>query len=201
MLAVLVACSRAPSTTPGTPEDLAAYLADIKDPQREVASWLLDDASWQRTIVEPFRGLYTDYARGFDAATAPLAAQLAHAGKITARRHYAGDARLTMSQARLRWMLPVMYPSAVAELDGVPIDTVFVFDGTHWRVLAGLDALQLARARAIDPGCGALLAKAGPTGRCTEIGYVVAAAAMKDDRERFAHACAMAATLCGKPSP
>jgi hypothetical protein len=209
VILVLAACGHAATPTPGTPDDLATYLqplAGAEEPLRRhvVSGWILDEASWNTTIVEPYRALYADYARGFDAAAAPLVAELAHAGAITARRHFAGDPRLTRAQARLRWAVPVQYPSVVAELAGEPIDAVFVFDGASWRVLAGLDDLLLARARAIDPACGELLARAGPIGRCTEVGWAIADAALRSDRERFAHACALATSLCTdsiRPAP
>jgi hypothetical protein len=205
-LAVLVACGRAAAPAPGTPDDLAAYLhrvagADEATRRHEIAGWILDEASWRRTVVDPYRDLWPGYARGFDAATAALLVQLASPGDITARRHYAGDPRLTRSQGRLRWTLPVQYPSAVADLAGAPIDTVFVFDGARWRVLAGLDELVLARVRAQDPVCADMLARAGGTGRCSEVGWLVADAGMRGPPARFVHACRLAATLCGNASP
>ena len=205
---LLVACGHAapPAPAPGTPDDLAAYLRGVAGTDEatrthEVAGWILDEATWNRTIVEPWRALWPDYARGFDAASARLVTELVLDGPITARRHYAGDPHLTAAQGRLRWALPVQYPSAVAELAGKPIDTVFVFDGARWRALAGLDELVLARVRSLDPACAALLAKAGPAGHCTEVGWMVADSALEGDSTRFAHACRLAATLCGNASP
>ncbi len=198
----LAACSRPPHPPAGNPDELAAYLrtvagADQATREREVASWQLDEQTWNRTIVEPFRGLYADYARGFDAATAPLVAQLAARREVTARRHFIDAPGLTLAQGRLRWTLPVMYPSAVAALGGAPIDTVFVYDGDRWRALVGLDALVLARARALDARCGELLAHAGRDNSCSQIGWVIADAALRGERSRFDHACALAARLCG----
>jgi hypothetical protein len=207
LVVAAAACRRgAPAPEPGTPEDLAAYLrmvAGADEPARrhEVASWLLDEPTWGRIVVEPFRGLWADYAAGYEVASAPLVERMAATGAITARRHFAGDPALTRSQARLRWTVPVLYPSAVAELAGSPIDTVFVFDGTHWRALAGLDELVLARVRALDPACGARLSRAGPTGHCTEVAWAVVDAAIRAQSDRFGHACALAATLCGNGSP
>ncbi len=203
---VIAACHRAATPSPGTPDDLAAYLATVAggdEPARlaEVRGWILDQPLFGRTVVDPYRALWADYVHAADAAAPTLARQLATAGPITARKHFAGDPRLTLAQARTRWALPVMYPSAVAELAGQPIDCVFVHDGAHWRALFGLDELVLARVRALDPACGALLARAGPTGRCTEVGFAVADAALRDQRDRFAHACGLAAALCGTASP
>src|SRR5207248_214313 len=70
--------------------------------------------------------LYADYTRAFDAAIPALEASLAHGGEVTTRAHYAGDRKLTHVEARLRWPLPIEYPTVVAEVGGVPIDTVFV---------------------------------------------------------------------------
>ena len=112
------------------------------------------------------------------------------------RKHLAGDPALTPSQGRLRWVVPVLYPSMVADLDGKPIDTVFVRDGSHWRALAGLDDEVLARARALDITCGDRLATAGPPTPCTQIAWVVADAAMRGQAERFAHACKLATASC-----
>jgi hypothetical protein len=205
-VAFLVACGHAAGPSPGTPDDLAAYLrgvagADEATRKHEVAGWILDEATWNHTIVEPWRSLWPDYARGFDAASAPLVAQLATTGPVAARRHWAGDPRLTLAQGRLRWTVPVQYPSVVAELAGQPIDTVFVYDGARWRVLAGLDEIMLARVRALDAACAALLARAGPTGHCTEVGWMIADSALRGDADRFAHACRLATQLCGNASP
>lgn len=209
VIVVLAAChdhAPPPAKITGAPEDLVAYLttvagADEVTRRREVATWILDDATWRTTVVPTYAPLYTDYARGYDAAAERLVARLATRGDLTARRHYAGDPKLTRAQGRLRWALPVQYPSMVAELDGAPIDTVFVFDGARWRVLAGLDELVVARVRALDPACADNLLRAGPIGECTAIGWQLADTALRSDLERFAHACALAKTLCANSSP
>jgi hypothetical protein len=203
---VLVACHDVAGPVPGTPEHLAAYVrtvagADVATRQREVASWIVDAATWNKDVVEPYRGLYADYVREFDAQTPTFVARLAPLSAVTARRHFAGDPRLTPAQARMRWAVPVQFPSAVAELGGTPIDTVFLFDGGHWRALIGLDDVMLERVRTLDPQCEAKLERAGPSGRCTEIGWLVADAALRHQQERFAHACQLATTLCGTPTP
>ena len=201
----LVACHHT-APTPGSPEDLAAYLstltgADDATRAHELAGWILDDATWRATVVPTYAPLWGEYSHGFDAALAPLAAQLAHAGPVTARRHYAGDPRLTRSQARLRWAVPVQYPSAVAELAGAPIDTVFVFDGSRWRVLAGTDEIVLAHVRALDPACADLVARAGPANDCTAAAWQVVDSALRADHAGFAHACGLAANLCANSPP
>lgn len=199
---------RKPALTPppGSADALAAYLrplagADEATRQHAVTGWILDEAAWNRTVVPPYRALWKDYAAGFDAHMPALVARLAQPGAITARRHYAGDPRLTNAQVRVRWALPVQYPSMVAELAGAPVDTVFIWDGSGWRVLAGLDDLLLARVRALDPACADLVTRAGPKNPCTEVGWFVADTALKDDRAGFAHACQLAANACGNDKP
>jgi hypothetical protein len=207
LLIVLVACHDAPQgVKPGTPDELAAYLktvagADEQTRKREVSTWIVDETTWSRDVVEPYRALYSEYVAGFDAQVPALVAQLAPAGVVTARRHFAGDKRLTLAEARLRWAVPVQFPSVVAELDGKPIDAVFVHDGGRWRALVGLDPLMLAHVAALDPACEKLIEHAGPSGRCTEVGWLVADSALRDDQQRFAHACQLASTLCGNPGP
>jgi len=157
--------------------------------------------AWNATIVEPWRTLWDDYHARFAHAEPALLAQLAHTGAITARRHYAGDPRLTHSQARLRWAVPPLYPSFVAELDGQPIDTVFVFDGSAWRALAGLDESVLSLVTHVDHECGELLERAGPAGRCTEMSWGIADAALRGDRSQLVHMCKLATPVCGNRSP
>lgn len=205
MVLLAIAC-RSQAPAPGTPDDLAAYLANVAGADeasrtREVASWILDERTWNRTIVDPWRTLYLDYTRAFDAARPALVARLAAGGHVAARRHYAGDPQLTRSEARLRWALPVQYPSVVADLAGAPIDAVFVYDGARWRALAGLDEVVLAHVRALDPACGDLLTRAGPRSRCTEVGWAVADAALRGDHTAFAHVCGLAGPLCGNEAP
>ena len=205
LLVFVAACHATPPPAPGTPEDLAVYLrtvvgADEATRTREVATWIIDDEMWNSTIVQPWRDLRADYVHGFDAAVPAMVARLAPPVEVTARRHFAGDPRLTRAQGRLRWTVPVQFPSAVAELAGVPLDTVFIYGKGHWRALIGVDELVLARIRALDPACADALGHAGPAGRCTEIGWLVADSALRAQHERFAHACQLASSLCGTGS-
>lgn len=191
---------------PAAPEALVSYLGtvaghDLATRQREAASWLVPAALWDRTVVAAYRPLYADYQRAFAAALPAIVEQLAAPPPVTARRHYAGDPRLTRAQARDRWALPALFPSLVAEIGGTPLDAVFVADGERWRALIGLDAVVLARVTALDPTCAADLALAGPTGRCTDVGAAIADAALRTDRDRLAHVCRLAESLCGKGSP
>jgi hypothetical protein len=200
-----VAC-RSPGPAAGTPEALAGYLETIvgQPPavvQREAASWVMDEAAWNATVTTTYRPLHTEYQQAFIAALPGLIAQLGRPGAVTARRHYAGDPRLTLSQSRDRWALPPLFPSMVAEVAGAPIDAVFVWDGGRWRVLRGLDAVVRARVAALDDSCAVQLARAGRTGRCSDVGAAVAEAALRTDRDRLAHVCRLAEILCGKESP
>jgi len=204
-LVVLVAC-RSPAPAPGSPEALVAYLgavvgADAATRRREVASWQLPAALWERTVVAIYRPLHADYQRAFAAELPALVDRLARPAMVTARRHWAGDPGLTLAQAQGRWALPTLFPSLVAEAGGAPIDAVFVPDGERWRALVGLDAVVRARVAALDPGCAANLVLAGPTGRCTDVGFAIAEAALRTDRDQLAHVCRLAETLCGKGSP
>ena len=205
----LVACRDAAPPPPahtGSADELASYLgtvagADEATRKREVSAWILDETTWSRDIAEPYRALYNEYVAGFDAQVPAMVAALAPLGAVTARRHFAGDRKLAPAQIRMRWAVPVQFPSMVAELAGKQIDTVFIYDGARWRALLGLDQIVMAHVAALDPACAAKLALAGPPGRCTEVGWLVADAALRLQHERFAHACALAATLCGNPGP
>jgi hypothetical protein len=178
----LAACSG--SHPAQSPEDrLASYLTHAGS--AEIATWKLGRDDFRQIVVEPFRGLYDDYAAQFDAHPPVL-------GPIEVRKHFASDPALSSSQVRLRWTLPAMYPAYTA------LGTVFVDDHGHWRALAGLDEALLARIRALDPACADRLLLVGPPGACTDVGWVVADAGLRGDQPRFAHACLLAATACAK---
>lgn len=193
-----IACDApAPPSPPAALADHLRALAVADDAvrAREVAAWQLDLAAWDRTIVAPYRDLYDDYARALAAAAPALSAQLARGGVVTTRPHYADDPRLTLGQARARWALPVQFGSVVAELDGAPLDAVFVRDRGRWRALVGLDHAIRARVAALDAACAAHLDVVQP-GRCSEIGWEIAEAALRRDRPRLTRACALATNLC-----
>jgi hypothetical protein len=192
---LLIGCKKpVPAPPPGSPEALAAYLKTAGP--RDVTGWILDQPAWDRIVVPPYRALWPEYKAKFDGADVMVMAQVPHAGAT--RRHYAGDPHLSRSQTRLRWALPPQYPSVVA--DG--IDTVFVWDGTGWRVLAGLDDVLHDHVMALDPHCAQLLSRAGGTNqRCNEVGWYVADTALRKDTKGFLHACEMAEAACGNESP
>lgn len=197
-LLTVCACQReAPAPVPVTLEAYLTRLAGADEPTRRaaVASWKIDPAAWQHLTTDPYRAAYADYARQFALATPALIARLARTGAITTRPHFAGDPRLTPGQARARWAQPVQAPSEVAELGGAPIDAVFVTDAGAWRAIVGVDAIIRERATAMAPACAALLDAITP-GPCADAAWVVAEAALRADRPRFARACVQATSVC-----
>jgi len=197
-----------PRTT-ADPDGLVAYLTtlagtDASTRRDAIAGWELDRPAFARIVVPTYRQLWDDYHARFAAESIRLVGDLARPvkpGAITARKHYAGDPRLSPSQARLRLALPVLYPSVVAELDGVPVDTVFVHDGHGWRALAGLDTSVRLFVSHLDHHCGELLDEAGPVNRCTELAAAIIDAALKADHVELGHMCQLATSACGNASP
>ena len=197
LVAALVAACHREAPAPATLEAYLSSLAGADEATRRdaVTSWKIDEAAWPRLTTDPYRAAYADYARQFALAAPALVARLAHRGAITTRPHFADDRRLTPGQARARWAQPVQAPSELAELAGAPIDAVFVRDGEHWRVIVGIDAIVRERAAALDPACAALFDALTP-GVCADAAWVVAEAALRSDRPRFARACTQATHLC-----
>ncbi len=201
LIVVIAACREPPPPRATLADDLATLAgADEATRARAVASWQLDRATWERTVVPNYAGLHSEYVLAFEAAAPALVAKLAQRGTVVTRPHFAGDPKLTLGQARTRWALPVQYPSHVADLDGSALDAVFINDGARWRAITGLDGVLRARAAALDPACAAHLdVVPSPTSKqCSDIGWVIADAALRSDRARFDHACSLAATLCAR---
>jgi hypothetical protein len=202
--AALAGCDRAPAAPPpGTADDLAAYIARLAAAgpdaaARELARWPLDRALWERTLVEPYRALWPEVAP--EGRLRALGGEL-RPGAVTARRHYADDPRLTPGQLWQRWALPPLYPSFVVEIDGRPLDTVFLHDGVRWRALAGLEERIAAAVRALEPGCASHLAGVVRSTGCASAAWAVADAALRKDRHQLARTCRIAESLCGKPPP
>ena len=192
----LVACQR-DAPAPTTLAEYLTRLAGAGEDTRSAAveSWKIDEAAWQHLTTDPYRGAYADYAQQFATATPALVERLAHAGTITTRAHFADDPKLTLGQARARWAQPVQAPSQIADLDGAPIDAVFVNDGGHWRVIVGIDAVIKNRTAALAPGCAKLFDALTP-GPCTDAAWGIAEAALRGDRSRLSRACAQATNLC-----
>lgn len=153
-------------------------------------------------VVEPYRGVFDDYARAFDAAAPAITAQIEASNAkarsmVMTRQHYAGDPALTRGQARARWALPVQAPAQVAVLDGAPIDAVFVRAGDRYKAIVGIDQIIIDRTRALDAACAQLLVARGSK-TCQEVGWEIAEAALREDRQRLAHACSLAQTQCAR---
>jgi predicted transcriptional regulator len=203
---IVVACNAAPAApNPGSADELAQYLKTIAGEdqatrERALQNWIVPEATWDRTIVSPWKSLYRDYIASYATAEHPIQDALASLDPVAVRRHYAGDRALTIGEARLRWALPVQYPSMVATIGGRELDAVFVYDG-QWRALLGLDAIVMEHVRAVDASCAANLDRIEPLGHCNEIGFVVAAAALRGGGPELVRACHMAAAMCGNPAP
>jgi hypothetical protein len=210
---VLAACGssdgdepRKPRVKQGSPEALAAYLDEVAAyppaARAEVMrGWQLPPAAWNRIVVPPFRDAYADYLQRYDAAVAAIDKQLTP-GTYTARRHYAGDVAETPDELVLRWTVPVLYPSVVADRDGKPVNAVFLWDDNGWRTLAGLDRTIFDRCAALDTPairCTEFL-QAVAIKECSDVDYLVADAAIRSDRAAFTRACSFAAVRCGKRS-
>jgi hypothetical protein len=203
-IGLVAGCRDAP---PPPPADLAATLATATS--ADVASWRLDEATWRRIVVEPYRDLHPEYVAAFDAAAPALVGRLATRNPtdasstapstIATRPHYAGDPDLTTGEAWARWALPVAFASEVATVDGRPLDAVFLRDRGRWYAIVGLDVVIRTRVAALDPSCAELLD--APDRRCRELAWQITDAALRTTPARFTRACALAANLCGKRSP
>jgi hypothetical protein len=200
----LVACSK---PAPKAPE-LAQYLNDLSGSDARwsaVLGWKLTRAEWNATVVEPYRAVYDEYAQWFEEYRDMLVSQLVTKHSMLARGHFAGDTTATHAQAMTRWALPTLAPSRVAELAGrppQPIDAVFVEIGGRWKVIVGIDRIVERHVAILDETCADAITRIDPAGgRCIETAWAVADAALREDRARFAHACGLAANLCGKPPP
>jgi hypothetical protein len=203
-VALLGCGSPAPKTAP----ELAQYLNDLSGSDARwsaVLTWKLTRDEWNATVVEPYRGVYDEYARWFEEARDMLVSQLVKKHSMLARAHFAGDTTATDGQAMTRWALPTLAPSRVAELAGrppAPIDAVFVDIGGRWKAIVGIDQIVKHRVAILDEACAEAISRIDPAGgRCIETAWAVADAALRADRARFAHACGLAANLCGKPAP
>jgi hypothetical protein len=191
------ACSRRVSERDDSLQDYLGTLAGAGETARRsaVERWKLDPDGWDRVTTDPYRAHYKGYALQFDERIATLAVQLAKPGAITIRPHFAGDPKLTIGQARARWAQPVAASSQVAELDGVPIDAVFVRDGERWRAIVGVDTLIFNRMAAKDLAC-ATRASGQLKGTCGDLAWFIADATLRDDGPRLERACTQLANLC-----
>ncbi|CAN5783121.1 hypothetical protein BH11MYX2_BH11MYX2_24800 [soil metagenome] len=177
---------------------LIALLASCHALDDRVTQWKLTPAEWSHTVVPMFAPLYDDYARAFDAAAPALAAQIAQVSlgaPLLVRPHFAGDPMNTVGQQRTRWALPTLAPARVITVGGTAVDAVFVRTEEGWGAIVGIDAILVAKARAMNCACTPVLATIGAK-RCEEVAFLVAEAALLGDRGRLAHACSLAASAC-----
>ena len=204
------ACTRAPSpeARPG-PDGLAAALQATLDtiaaaPDRDraardaVAAWRVPQSSWRAQVTDAYREHWRDYAAAFDADAPAIAAQLARAAArsprtIRAQWQYADDPSLTDAQVRVRWVMPTGQPGVVAWIADQRVDTVFVWDSSEWRALIGADDVIVGAVRALEPDCVPAILAAGPPGHCSSIGWLIADAALRGQRDRLRRGCALAA--------
>jgi hypothetical protein len=198
---LLVACSERTKQAP----ELAAYLyARTGDPS-VVDEWRLTRDEWARVVVAPYDKLYDDYVQRFAQHAPGLRTQLAHKHPIVTRAHVAGDPVATRDQAVTRWALPTLAPTRVAELAGKParpIDAVFVEIDGRWRAIVGLSAIVYAHVWEHRGPCAHAIEQIAPAGgRCIELAWTIADAALREDLLRLEHVCSLAKDVCGKPRP
>ena len=120
----------------------------------------------------------------------------ARAATVVERRHYAGDASLSLAQARTRWAQPLQSESWLVEISGHLVDTVWVQEGAQWRVLLGLDQAALAVLTAAAPACGAAALHAGAPGPCSDAVWSALDGALRGRAELVERACARAQAQC-----
>lgn len=191
-------------------ETTVAHLLAELDLEAAVAALQLPLAAFVDVLTTPYDRFHPAYAARFTAAASAFAASLRALVErgasgappvITVRRHYAGDAALSLSQARLRWALPVQAPSWLVTVDGAPLDTVWVSHAGRWYVLLGLDDAARAPLAAQAPTCAAATAFAGRAGPCSDAAWMALDAAMRGDAERVARACGRVEHHCADAAP
>ena len=187
-------------------ERITGAIDPIAAARAVVAGWRLPEAAWRQRVTKPYGDVWREYATAFDAAAPALAGRLEawarDGADIDARVHYAGDAELSLEQSRLRTALPTGEPGAVIvpAIGDVILGEVFVYDGTRWRTLTGLDAAISKRVATLAPSCAADLARAGRLDRCGELAWEITRAALADDAADLTRACAAAALACAVPT-
>ena len=169
----------AAARAPARADELAAYLqTGRRAPTKRPASarsrrWIVDETTWQRDDRRAVsRALRRLRRRRSPPQVPALVAQLAPAGAVTARRHFAGDPRLTPAQARAALgaagAVPERGRRARRRADRRGVRPRRRRAGAR---SSASTQLVLAHVAALDPACAAQLALAGPPGRCTEVGW------------------------------
>ena len=206
-----------PRPSPG-PDGLRASLAASLDrlahagddapaiAQALVDDWRVPEHVWPYVVTDAYKPRFAEADRAGAPEAHALAARLVELARqpdhaVAARVQYADDPALSPAQIRLRWALPVGRPGVVVTIGGAPVDVVFAWDNRAWRALLGVDAMTLARVRTSDSRCAAQLRAAAAPGDCLDVAWMVADAALRDDDQRLARACRLAATACPAPPP
>ncbi|MEZ4363869.1 MAG: hypothetical protein R3B48_27085 [Kofleriaceae bacterium] len=189
-----------PSRAPAL-EAAVARLLPSADLAGAVAELALPPRAFAEVVAPTYRGLYERYRARFPVAAAELAAQLQRVTAsgppvLHARRHYGGDATLSLAHARLRWALPVQAESWVVEADGVVLDAVWVRHQERWFALLGLEEAARAPLADRDAVCATLVERAGRAGACSDAAWMAIDAALAEDAARVARACARVAHFC-----
>jgi hypothetical protein len=214
-----------PTRAEGPPREAPALIVAITallaapKPSHALAAFQLDAAGVAAKLAAPYRRLAPGYAAHFPEAMPALLDRLrAHASgasrasgssaeagvappPVAVRRHYGDDPALSLQQARLRWAMPVQAESWLVELDGELLDTVWVEHSGRWFALLGLDDAALDALAAFDAACAELARRAGRAGGCSDASWMAIDAALADDAERVARACARAQTFCLAAAP
>jgi hypothetical protein len=173
--------------------------------ERALADMQLDPVAFDDVLTAPYDRQYAGYQARFPAAVPALAAELRRlaaeddapsASSVAIRRHYAGDARLSLQQARLRWALPVQAESWLVEVGGALVDAVWVRRHGRWFLLLGLDEATRQILAAAAPECAASVSRAGRPGGCSDAAWMALDGAMRGDAARVARACARAQHHC-----
>jgi hypothetical protein len=190
-------------------ESAVATLLAAPELPAAVAELQLDPAAFAAVLVPPFEHLHTSYAAAFTAAAPAFTAELRRlaaangagsaAPSITVRRHYAGDAAISLAQGRVRWAQPVQSESWLVSLGDTLVDTVWVSHRGRWFVLLGLDeAMRAALASRTSgaPDCAAAALLAGRPGACSDAIWMALDGALRGQDDRIARACDRAIHLC-----
>ena len=195
---------------------LVEYCNDIRQRQRSskaVAAELRPDAAaWRASVIPTFQASQATSMHSMQLEIDRLVTLLTANPSlvITARRHYAGDLRLSASAAHLRWIVPVLFESYVIAVGDHQFDLVFVpiRSGSRpgWGAIGSVDdevAKWLSAGTQNNPTAAALRLQctqkwrnSNGDGVCMGISAVAASAAMRGDTNAIDHACSLIIRHC-----
>ena len=201
-VSLFAACSRAPGRQADASEldaqlrAVCARVTSSADALQEVRRWRVPTPqAWLRVTTAPFQHLHAAYADEFERAAPILADELqtfCGAPLRSSRQHYADDAQASLVQNRLRWIVPVGFPSRV-----VPgLSHVFVWDQDRWYSLAGADAAMREPLRALDQACWRRSTSAGLASTCSDASWAAVAHAIQGETEAALRGCRMMQAHC-----